>query len=311
MNARLCPNCSALIESASALFCYNCGQELPLSHTESSHAPASLINPTPKDAPKKSLIPIFVFLFFASILILTITFLRQTVFKNEQIERTTLSPTQNSSLPPVNEYVSTVPALPVAPYSLEEAGFASLIPSEASLFIQSRTPALLLKRTLTEQNKEQFSKKTGLSLTEALSFLSDDYAYAKLPGGFLFLSKVKDVDFVKSKIREYSNEVIGGIVVGDVLAVSDSPDILNKVNLSSNRKLLSLEEDSEFFESRRNLPKIGQATIFSRDGDLFREGLVLLFGKDAINADLDQLKGRSFIIDSVSGSLKIIGSYGK
>jgi hypothetical protein len=95
------------------------------------------------------------------------------------------------------------------------------------------------------------------------------------------------------------------------LAVSDSSDILDKVKFASNRKLLSLAQDSEFFESQRNLSKVGQALIFSRDKDLLKEGLQMLFGKEIINADLDQLQGKSFVIDSASGSAKIVGSYGK
>ena len=311
MNARLCPNCSALIESESALFCYNCGQELVVSHAE---VPRSSVDPTnqptkissAKKSPGSRLVFSLLFL-----IVLSLSIIGWFVFNDKKIERVTLSPTQSTPLPLANEYVSTVSALPVAPYSLADTDFASLVPKEASLFIQSRTPALLLKRMLTDKNKEEFTKKTGLTLTEALSFLGDDYAVAEISEGFLFLSKVKDVDFVKAKVKEYSNEIITAVVVDDVLAVSDSPDILDKVNFASSRKLLSLTQDSEFFESQRNLSKVGQALIFSRDKDILKEGLQMLFGKEIINADLDQLQGKSFVIDSASGSAKIVGSYGK
>lgn len=312
MNARLCPNCSALIESESALFCYNCGQELVVSHAEvpRSNIAVPLAQPTKVSSAKKSSGSRLVFsLLF--LIVLALSIIGWFVFNDKKIERVTLSPTQSLPLPLANESVSTVSALPVAPYNLAATDFASLVPREASLFIQSRTPGLLLKRMLTDKNKEEFTKKTGLTLTEALSFLGDDYVVAKISEGFLFLSKVKDVDFVKAKIKEYSNEVITGVVVDDVLAVSDSPDILDKVGFANSRKLLSLTQDSEFFESQRNLSKVGQALIFSRDKDILKEGLQMLFGKEIINADFDQLKGKSFVIDSASGSVKIVGSYGK
>ncbi len=311
MNVRLCPNCSALIESESALFCYSCGQELAASHTDVpySNVAGPLTQPTKVSARKSpgSLLVIF----FILPVILSGALLGWFVFNSKKIERATLSPTQGASLPLANEYVSTVSALPVAPYNLADTDFASLVPSQASLFIQSRSPALLLKRVLADKDKEQFSKKTGLTLTEAFSFLGDDYAVAEMPEGFLFLSKVRDVDFVKAKIKEYSNEIIAGVVIDDVLAVSDSPGILDKVISISSRKLLSLGQDTEFFESQRNLSKMGQALIFSRDQDLLKEGLRMLFGKEIINMDLEQLKGKSFIIDSAAGSVKIVGGYGK
>ena len=312
MNARLCPNCSALIESESALFCYNCGQELVVSHAEvpRSNVDGPANQPAKVSSAKKSPGSRLVF-FLLFLIVLFFSIIGWFVFNDKKIERVTLSPTQSTPLPLANEYVSTVSALPVAPYSLADTDFASLVPKEASLFIQSRTPALLLKRMLTDKNKEEFTKKTGLTLTEALSFLGDDYAVAEISEGFLFLSKVKDVDFVKAKVKEYSNEIITGVVVDGVLAVSDSPDILDKVNFASSRKLLSLTQDSEFFESQRNLSKVGQALIFSRDKDILKEGLQMLFGKEIINADLDQLQGKSFVIDSASGSVKIVGSYGK
>lgn len=311
MNARLCPNCSALIESESALFCYNCGQELVISHTDVPHSNVDSLPAQPARASAKKSPGSLLVLFLLFLIVLSGIILGWFVFNDKRIERVTLSPTQSVLPPLANEYVSTVSALPVAPYNLADIDFASLVPAQASLFIQSRTPALLLKRALTDKDKEQFSKKTGLTLTEALSFLGDDYAVAKMSEGFLFLSKVKDVDFVKVKIKEYSNEVIAGVVVDDVLAVSDSPDILDKVGLASSRKLLSLTQDSEFFESQRNLSKVGQALIFSRDKDSLNDGLQTLFGTEIVNTDLDQLKGKSFVIDSASGSTKIVGSYGK
>lgn len=311
MNVRLCPNCSALIESESALFCYNCGQELAVSHIAVPHPNGSELPTQPTKVSAKRSPWSWLVIFPALLVILSGAILGWFVFNNKKIEQVTLSPTQDFSLPLANEYVSTVSALPVAPYNLAGVDFASLVPAPASLFIQSRTPALLLKRVLTDKNKEQFSKKTGLTLTEAFSFLSDDYAVAEMSEGFLFLSKVKDVDFVKAKIKEFSSEIIAGVVIDDILAVSDSPDILERVRSASSRKLLSLGQDAEFFESQRNLSKIGQALIFSRDQDSLKEGLRMLFGKEIINTALDQLKGKSFVIDSASGSAKIVGSYGK
>jgi len=229
-----------------------------------------------------------------------------------QPQRLTLSPTQSERSLPSNEFVSTSSALPVAPFDFPGSDFASLIPSEATLYIQSRSPSLLLKRLLSESQQDEFREVSGLTFTEALSFLGDDYAYARGSEGFLFLSQVKDADFVKSKLSEFGKEEIRGELIGDILIVSDSDELLKAVKSVSAKSRLSLSQVNHFFDGRRQLPKSGQALIYSQGKE---EGLPevskILFGKDIFGDIPVDLRGSIFVVESVLGSAKIVGVYGQ
>ncbi len=311
MNARLCPNCSALIESESAFFCYNCGQEI------TSPPPAKAVTPPVIGAKepvrrrmgKSRLASVLLIVLLVLTVSLTMLLIRK---RPIQSQRPALSPTQSERPLPSNEFVSTSSALPVAPFDFSTPDFASLVPSEATLYIQSRSPSLLLKRLLSQEQQDEFGKVSGLTFTEALSFLDDDYAYARGSEGFLFLSQVKDTDFVKSKLSEFGKEELLGELIGDILIVSDSDRLLKAVKSVSAKSRLSLSQVNHFFDGRRRLPKEGQALIYSegKEGGL-PEISKILFGKDIFGDTPVDLRGSVFVVESVFGSAKIVGVYGQ
>ena len=258
-----------------------------------------------KKGARTSFLPIALFFLF----LVAATALASFYLLKPPVSKQTLSPTQGSLIDRANEFTSTVSALPVVPFELSSVDFASLVPAEATLFVQSRLPSLILQRLLGEEQEEEFNKKTGLTLSEATSFLGDDYAFAKTPGGFLFLFKVKDGEFIRTKIAEFSKDVLKGGLFEDTLVVSDSSEVIKEAEAAFNRKALSLSQVNEFFESRRRLPKSGQIFIYSKDKEMVREGLQMVFGKDIAGENLSQLTGSSFVIDSALGSAKIIGVY--
>lgn len=309
MNARLCPSCSSLIESESAFFCYSCGQELEAhaSHEkEISPPPINLFRE--KQSNKKGFSPFILFL--SALILVWLVSLSFYLARRDSLKGIP-SPLSAEVKKDANELVSTAAALPIAPYDLTGSDLRDLIPAEARLLIQSRLPSLIIKGLLSEKQKDEFVKKTGLTVGEVLSFLDEDYLFARMDDGFLALFKVKDVDFVKKKIDEFSGEELLGEVFGNVLALSDSESVLKKTNAVFGKRALSLSQSSDFAEGLRRLPEFGQVLIYSQERDLIRHGLSLLFGDSILDQSLDSLSGSLFVISVVSGNAKITGVYGR
>ena len=305
MNARLCPSCSSLVESESALFCYNCGSELiPAGHLEKSDSPKKLTAVVPE--PRQGSFPLWVLAVLLLVLFVSMSFYLAKKNLLSAVPPATKATPKNLA----DEFTSTASALPIAPYDLKDVEFGKLVPAEASLFLQSRLPSLILGKMLSTSQKEEFGQKTGLTLTEAVSFLGDDYGFAQLPKGFLFLFKVKDESFIKTKLSEFPKEVLRGEMVGDTLAVSNSGTIIEAVKAVSQEKQLSLSQTNDFAEGRRRLGP-GQLFLYFKDRSLAQQTLRLIFGNGFLGDGLALLKGNAYVVDSVSGSARLVGVYGK
>src|SRR3989344_3914926 len=80
MSVRICPRCSTLIESRSAIFCYNCGQELSRPDGGGNASdPAKEISPKTTRTRKPSIGVIFLLLFVSflfSVLIISLLYFR-------------------------------------------------------------------------------------------------------------------------------------------------------------------------------------------------------------------------------------------
>lgn len=310
MNARLCPKCQALIESESAFFCYNCGEVLAEPGSKTTSPEETTEKPLPAEKKRRSgwLVSLTLTTLTVAVLASGLVLFR---IQKEALKPSALSPTQNSNLePPANEFVSTVSAIPVAPFELTGNIFSDILPAEAAFFIRSRSPILLLRRVMSEKLGEEFTKKTGLTLNEAVSFIGEDYAYAEMTEGFAFLSKVKDTDFIRAKLTEFSKEEVRGQLLDDILVVSNSNEILKKVSQAAKKTTLPLSQLTDFSEGRRRLPETGQAFIYTKDSDSLKKALNIFFGGGLDEASV-KLQGKAFVVDSVSGSLKITGVYGK
>lgn len=311
MNARLCPHCSALIESESALFCYSCGGELELPSRPDSSAVIKEA-PTPSwggQAPRSlwpaaSLFLLFLGVSFAAFYL--IFFHRERV----GIRPGALSPTQPSVIPLTNEFVSTVSALPVSPFDLSRPTFSEIVPADVPVFWQSRSPVILLRRLLGESEKEDLAEVTGLTLDEAVSFLDEDYAFIGSESGSAFLARVKDSDFVKAKIAEAVDTRVKARLFGDRLVVSDSESVLKEISSVVGKSKLSLWQKTEFFDGLRQLPKVGQALIYVQKSSLLPGFLDRIFDSALFEGGLTGLSGQTFILDSSLGSVKVTGIYG-
>lgn len=307
MSVRVCSQCSALVKSDLALFCYNCGAEFERREkVESETEPSPVITPPLAIKSKRShwIWPLTSFLIF-----LTFFLILQFHFFSSQVKKIVSPPTlKQADSSGWREFVSTSSALPVSPYDLTEFSFASLIPADAQLFIQSRLPMILLRKMISEEDGKKLTKITGLSLGEAVSFLADDYAYARIPEGSAFLGRIKSPEFVKSKITELTASPLSARVLSDILVVSGSSKTIEAILAVDKKSRLSLNQVAAFTEGRRNLPKFGQLVVYASDKNERTRFMTLIFG-EAVGDVLETVPGEVWLIDNALGSLRITSAY--
>lgn len=300
MSIRLCPRCSTLIESGTSIFCYNCGQELPRPApreevVDSSKTPVRVIKK--KSAGKRNL---RLTLFSAALLsvLLALSLLYSTVIRGRN-----LGSFQKDS---VNEYVSTISALPVSPYSFGRQSLASLAPANVTLYLESSNPKLFLQKRLGPTGRALLETKVGLNLDEIASFFETEFAYIEASNSAALIGVGKDPEFLKERAGKLSGEKIKAQVLDNYFVVATSATLLKDVEGAYKKTALPLTLTAKFQETLRRLPREGQLLIYGESQDDARAALRYYFG-NKLSAAFTALSGTSFVVNGVSGSTVIKG----
>lgn len=305
MNARLCPNCSSLIESDVSFFCYNCGEELPPLKSEAKSPATGEDHTTPRRKTRVSLTSFLITLVFCLWFGLVAGSLYFFLQRSGRLGGTSAP---SSVLKPYREFVATTAALPIAPFDFGASNLTDFLPTEVDLSIQGRLPALILARLMSDDQRGEFQEKTGLTLPEAISFLDDDYVFAKKSDHFLLLFRLKDANFVKTKVEEFSSsKTLVGQVFNDVLVISNSTALSQAVLDVVGKRALSLTQTKDFAEAHRLLPKSGQLLVYARERPRSFDFLRQFLG-DSFEEGLTKVGGESFVVTVESGNLKLVGT---
>ncbi len=301
---RPCPRCSTLIESSSAVFCYNCGQELlnisalPTPAAEELLPKKKPFFPARKFSLAKILLP-------GAFLIALFPLLFFWTLQNKKSR-----PIPGLLQPTANDFVSTVSALPQAPITFGKEVYAGLTPAKADLYLEGGSLKNFLAKFLDSAGQKRLEETLGLTLEESVSFFEPSFVFIKSASGSALLSQTRDLDFTKNRlIKLQKSEVSKNFqadLVGDVLVVSDSLSLLDDVRAVSKKSQLSLLMKAGFLESLKKLPREGQLFIYSSNLENVLYALRIFFGSGLENA-LGALRGTTFVVTSRNGSLVLIG----
>lgn len=301
---RLCPRCSTLIESSSAVFCYTCGQEMPNSSFSQTLTVAEA--PTEKQIrPTKKFLSRRFFLVFFTLLV-SLGFFILLLFSRFK----SVNHSPNILKPTANDFVSTVSALPQATINFGKDTYTSLTPAATKLYLEGGSLKNFLAKFLDGASQRLLEERLGLTLEETVSFFDPSFAFIKSASGSALLAQSRDREFVKSRITKMQKD--GGLknlqidLLGEVLVVSDSLNFLNDIRAASQKTQLSLSMTAQFLETLKKLPRQGQLLIYSSDIESVYLTLKIFFGPNLENA-LNSLRGTSFVISSRSGSVVLVG----
>ena len=303
MSVRICPRCSTLIESASAIFCYNCGQELGHSGTSETTGKPKAIFSKPHEYVRKKGSSFYFFLFLIPILIL---FLVVSVFYLLAIRKSLQTPLLK---PSSNEFVSTVSALPISPVKFGKYDFASIVPASASLYLEGNNLRLFLDKFLGSEDKKNVESKVGLNLDEVSSFFEPEFALVASPSSIALIGIGKDSDFLKERSLKLAREKIKSQVMDQYFVVSDSEPLLRDIQNTYKKISLSLTMTAKYQETVKHLPDLGQILIYSENLESTMFALKMYFG-EKLRSPISFLSGTSFVITAGNGSTVIKGING-
>lgn len=303
---RLCPRCSTLIESGSAVFCYTCGQEMSSSTASQTLTPDETSPEKQARSNKKFLSQRFFLVFFTLLgglgFFSLILFSR---FKSDPRPPNILKPT-------ANDFVSTLSALPQATITFGKDAYTSLTPAATELYLEGGSLKNFLTKFIDGASQKLLEESLGLTLEETTSFFDPSFAFIKSASGSALLAQSRDREFVKSRITKLQKD--GGLqnlqvdLLGDVLVVSDDLNFLSDIRAVSQKTQLSLAMTAQFLETLKKLPRQGQLLIYSSNLESVSSALKIFFGSGLENA-LDSLRGTSFVISSRSGSVVLVGTH--
>lgn len=300
MSVRICPRCSTLIESRSAIFCYNCGQELARPDAgEALGVSAKGVLPRTSGAEKPSVgINFFLLLvpFLIFILLFSVLYLRT---RGNLVSSVLLKPTSN-------EFVSTISALPVSPVNFGKYNFGSLVPASAELYLESYNPKLFLEKLLDSQDQRDLESKVGLSLDEITSFVEPEFAFVESSSSAALIVVGKDLDFLNSRADKISDPKFKTLSVDSYFIISNSESFLREISLTQAKSVLSLASLAKFQESLKNLPKNGQILLYSSSLERSILALRIYFGH-FLDLAVSSLSGTSFVVSADAGNVVIRG----
>jgi|GEM_PF-3753815 len=300
MSVRICPRCSTLIESRSAIFCYNCGQELSRASIPSGGlASASSYSKSSKKAISQR-VTIFFLVLLTSVLtvLLFASFVYFGAFKTENYKAIIR--------PSSNEFVSTVSALPISPFGFGKQNFTSITPNSVDLYLESSNPKLFLERVLSAGDKKILESKVGLNLDEITSFFEPEFAYVESSSSAAVLGVGKDLEFLSNRSTKLSGEKVKTLVLDQFFIVSSSDDLLRGIENAYKKVTIPLSLTAKFQETVKHLPTSGQVLIYSESLDSTLAAFKYYFGSK-LNLAVASLSGTSFVINGVSGSTVIKG----
>jgi len=293
LRLRICPNCQEEIYSQKAYFCHRCGAELP-PPPEIEKPSRAETKPKVKEEKKKArvsklLIIITTTIFFAALAIVGNHYFRY-------FSKIELFPPP-SPPPPKNETFVADISFEVANHPFSAKGLSEVVPADVDLYLESIDPEILLPSLISPEDwskiQSVFSEKLGLSVSEAASFLEDEFAVVQEATASAFLARARDVDFLEQKIAEVGeyNSWQAKVVEG-ILVISNSPDLIRRIEEAQKKLTLNLSLTPGFAEARKKLPKTGQ---------------IFYYGKKRLDFIPDSIKGKAFVVSKKDGGVIITG----
>lgn len=304
MSVRICPRCSTLIESASAIFCYSCGQELDrpgFSENSGKVSASSSAQPVRMTAKKSSGFYFFLAFVPALVSILFFSVYYLTILKNE--------PPKVLLKPSSNEFVSTVSALPISPFKFGDYNFASLTPAAADIYLEGSNVKLFLEKFLSPSDNNTLESKVGLNLDELSSFFEPGFALVEASSSAALIGLGKDMDFLKERSGKLSGEKLKSQVLDQYFVVSDSEALLKDITNAYKKIALPLSMTARYQETVRHLPVTGQLFIYSESLDFAISAFKIYFG-EKLRLPVSSLSGTSFVVTAINGSTVIKGQNG-
>lgn len=298
MSVRICPRCSTPIESATAVFCYHCGQELAeLAFVEERSSPAS--TSTRRLAPpNKSLIFSLVLLFWL------ILVLSGAIFWSAQgrFEPKLKKPVGGafSSLDQ-KSFVATFSALPIAPANFDLLSYAALAPATSDLFLTGFGLKYFLTQLLSREQVKTTEALVGLNTDEIVSFFENNFAHLRQASRSALLLTGKDPEFIKSRLAKIPTSFGRSFVFSAQVILSDDETFLKEIKATADGTNLSLAQTARFQEAVKDLPRQGQFFILGRlPADLFVP-LEIYFGPSVFDS-VKTLKGLALVVSAQGGN---------
>ena len=216
-----------------------------------------------------------------------------------QIRPSTPPAGKQTSLPslpssPKNETFVADVSFAVENHPFSAKGLSEIVPADVDLYLESIDPEVLLPSLMSAEDwskVESFSSEAlGLSVSEAASFLEDEFAVIQESAASAFLARVRDADFVEQKISERGEyEGWQAKMVNGFLVIANSPDLIHKVEEAQKKLTLNLSLVAGFAEARQKLPQTGQ---------------IFYYGKKRLGFIPESLKGDAFVVSKKNeGSL--------
>lgn len=300
MSVRICPRCSTLIESGSAIFCYNCGQELE------HFSPSSIQARVPPEFLVKSLKSSKGSKRFVFFLIVVPALLMILIFSLVYLRARPVFYAPIPASPLVNEFESTISALPISPFNFGKYNFASLVPADADLYLESYNQKLFLEKLLESKTLKDVQDQVGLNLEETTSFFEPEFAYVESSSSAALIGVAKDLEFLKSRSAKISDPRVKWLAADPFFVIANSSAFLKEIENTSQAKSLSLSSLAKFRESLKNLPPQGQILIYTTTSAQKLSAFQIFFGHN-LDAVLSLLKGQSFVVTAMKGSVLVKG----
>lgn len=208
--------------------------------------------------------------------------------------------------PSANEFVSTVSALPVSPFTFGRRNFASLAPATVSLYLEGSNPRLFLEKRLVASERSLLETKVGLNLDEITSFFEPEFAYLEASSSAAIVGVGKDPEFLRERAARLSGPSVKAEVLDEYFVAANSASLLKDIEAAYKKTTLPLTLTAKFQELVRRLPESGQLFIYGESQSDGESALRYYFGSK-LRLSSTPVSGTSFVVSAVSGSTVIKG----
>lgn len=294
LRLRICPNCQEETYSLKSYFCHRCGAELPPPSGLSSAKGGSGSPKFRGEGKKRFLVLRLAVVGGVFMLIGAVGIGFYDVYSQSRS-----SPASLTSIPeaPANEIFTAKVLFPIENHPFSARGLSEVVPAEIDWYLESNQPEKILPAILPAADWEKIEavllEAVGLTSTETASFLEEEFAIFQEASSSAFLARVKDSDFLQSKIAP--REPIDGWQVRllqSYVVVYDSEEILVAIENAMKKLTLNLSLVADFVEARRKLPSSGQ--VFS-------------YGSERWEFIPESLKGNAFVVSGKGGGTLVTG----
>jgi len=290
LRLRICPNCQEETYSKEAYFCHRCGAELsspPKIKKVSIESPSKIKKKThSRQAPTVVVV--------AALVGALLSALGGGVYYFCSKNQSPLPPKPQSFK---NETSLSSVSFEVQNHPFSAKGLSEIVPADVDLYLESVDPEVLLPSLVPEEGwlgiEAVFLERIGLSVSDAASFLEEEFAFIRQASSSAFLARARDVDFLEQKLAENEEgEGWKAKVAGGFLIISSSSDLIHKIEEAQKKLTLNLSLTSGFVEARKELPKTGQ---------------IFFYGKKRPDFIPEEVEGEAFVISKKEEGTLITG----